>query len=111
MSPSDSGALFDSTQQYRYRLWRSWSSDPTIGFVMLNPNQADAVSDDPTIRRCIGFAKNWGFGGIEVVNLSTTGYRSSSISFSFIAIKIIKFINPYNIKLSTLKPRFSSKLH
>lgn len=36
---------------------------------MLNPNQADAVSDDPTIRRCMGFAKTWGFGSLEVVNL------------------------------------------
>ncbi|MER3432827.1 MAG: hypothetical protein C4288_05185 [Leptolyngbya sp. ERB_1_1] len=66
---SAKGAIFDPSGTYRYVLWRSWSSDPRIGFVMLNPNQADAEFDEPTIRRCIGFAKRWGFGGLEVVNL------------------------------------------
>ncbi|MBW4441405.1 MAG: DUF1643 domain-containing protein [Plectolyngbya sp. WJT66-NPBG17] len=66
---SGNGTIFDSSGAYRYALWRSWNSDPRIGFVMLNPNQADAELNDPTIRRCIGFAKSWGFGGLEVVNL------------------------------------------
>lgn len=65
-----SGALFDMTGQYRYTLWRAWSSDsPCIVFIMLNPNAADAQRDDPTIRRSIGFARAWGFGSLEVVNL------------------------------------------
>lgn len=66
---SGNGAIFDPTQTYRYALWRSWDALPRIGFVLLNPNRADAEHNDPTIRRCVGFAKRWGFGGLEVVNL------------------------------------------
>jgi hypothetical protein len=50
---------------------------------MLNPSTADAVRDDPTIRRCIGFAKAWGAGGMVVVNLFA--YRASSPRILFAA--------------------------
>ncbi len=71
-----SGAIFDDSRHYRYSLWRSWSESPKVGFVMLNPNQADATVNDPTIRRCIGFVQDWGYGGLEVVNLFA--YRAKS---------------------------------
>jgi hypothetical protein len=65
-----SGALFDPTGQYRYTLWRCWQPQgKRVAFVMLNPSTADAESNDPTIRRCIGFAQSWGYGALEVVNL------------------------------------------
>lgn len=55
---------------YRYELRRVWNPDEALcGWVMLNPSTADADIDDPTIRRCVGFAKGWGLGGIVVVNL------------------------------------------
>ncbi len=56
--------------RYRYSLTREWDeTKPAMLWVMLNPSTADGKEDDPTIRRCIGFAKQWGFGSLEVVNL------------------------------------------
>jgi hypothetical protein len=70
MSEMESGAVLSDCGRYRYRLWRLWDRwEPRALFVMLNPSTADAEQDDPTIRRCIGFAKSWNYGGIEVVNV------------------------------------------
>ena len=64
------GAEFSDCGRYRYKLWRTWdASQPPVMFIMLNPSTADATNDDPTIRRCIGFARAWGFGGVRVGNL------------------------------------------
>lgn len=71
------GAIISDCGTYRYLLWRQW--DPgaySCAFIMLNPSTADASQDDPTIRRCIGFAKGWGYGGVHVVNLFA--YRATS---------------------------------
>jgi hypothetical protein len=56
--------------KYRYFLSRFWDEeiDPLV-FCMLNPSTADAEKDDPTIRRCMGFAEREGKGGLIVVNL------------------------------------------
>ena len=55
---------------YRYLFWREWDSNSkTVSFIMLNPSRADAENNDPTITRCINFAKAWGYGRLEVVNL------------------------------------------
>lgn len=54
---------------YRYRLTRNWGAGAMMPFIMLNPSTADAELDDPTIRRCMGFARREGAGGIAVVNL------------------------------------------
>ncbi|MBD2259666.1 DUF1643 domain-containing protein [Pseudanabaena sp. FACHB-2040] len=63
-------ACFDTSGTYRYTLSRRWDeARPTIAFVMLNPSQANDAYNDPTIRRCIGLAQQWGYGRLEVVNL------------------------------------------
>lgn len=63
-------ATFSPDRAYRYALTRCWNTDrPMAAFVMLNPSTADAFKVDPTIRRCVSFACNWGAGGVLVVNL------------------------------------------
>jgi len=38
-------------------------------FVGLNPSTADETSDDPTLNRCINYAKSWDYGGVCMANL------------------------------------------
>ena len=64
------GATLSHDRIYRYSLYREWSnSKPMIMFIGLNPSTADENEDDPTIRRCVNFAKDWGYGGIYMMNL------------------------------------------
>lgn len=63
-------AVISENQNYRYFLCRTWSDSPIkVAFIGLNPSTADATMDDPTIRRCVGFAKAWGGGSLWMVNL------------------------------------------
>ena len=67
---TDSCAHFSADRKYRYLLGRRVSDSPhRLLFVMLNPATADETSNDPTIRRCIGFAKQWNFGLLDIANL------------------------------------------
>jgi hypothetical protein len=93
-----SGAVISGNGRYRYRLWREWSGtyaarnwrrlgfkdgagvecqEPlSCVFVMLNPSTADAQEDDPTIRKCVAFAKSINYSRLDVVNLFA--YRATS---------------------------------
>lgn len=65
-------AVISPCGKYRYWLTRylgGLTSKGHICFVMLNPSTADADLDDPTIRRCMGFARREGFDQLSVVNL------------------------------------------
>ncbi len=62
-------AIISSDGNYRYMLSRSLGGSGVCLFIMLNPSIADTQIDDPTIRRCIGFANDWGFGELLVGNL------------------------------------------
>lgn len=70
---TDRGATFSPCNRYRYTLWREWGdwtlSDPQVLFIMLNPSTADAQVLDPTVRRCLGYAMDWGFKRMIVANL------------------------------------------
>lgn len=54
--------------RYRYSLSRAWGCGAAVAFIGLNPSTADANEDDPTIRRCVRFAQNWGFDGLLMLN-------------------------------------------
>lgn len=72
----DKSAIISECGKYRYLLRRVWGSEKMVCFIMLNPSTADSFEDDPTIRRCISFAKKWGYGGMYVVNLFA--YRATN---------------------------------
>ncbi|QEL16679.1 DUF1643 domain-containing protein [Limnoglobus roseus] len=68
--PLEADAIISACGRYRYVLTRQVGPGTrTAVFVMLNPSTADATTDDPTIRRCIGFARRWGCGRLAVLNL------------------------------------------
>lgn len=67
-----SGAVFADDRNHRLYLWRRWNKDrPWLMFIGLNPSTADERLNDPTVRRCIGFAHRWGYGGIFMCNVFT----------------------------------------
>jgi hypothetical protein len=66
----DAGATFSDDRRYRYLLWRTWDSKlPVAHWTLLNPSIADEQALDPTLRRCMGFSKRWGMGGMYITNL------------------------------------------
>lgn len=64
-------AVLSADRRYRYALWRETGagSSGTVLFVMLNPSTADEEVPDPTVRRCVGFARDWCYRRVAVGNL------------------------------------------
>lgn len=73
---AEPAAVLSECRRYRYELWRRWAPGPFVNFIGLNPSTADEKEDDATIRRCIGFAKYWGFNAVCMTNLFA--YRTPS---------------------------------
>ena len=75
-------ATLDHTRTYRYELTRpiesviSRGQVGTVTFIMLNPSTANETQDDPTIRKCIGYAERWSCAELIVTNLFA--YRTPS---------------------------------
>ena len=63
-------AFLSEDRRYRYALWRTLGAGSNyVMFIGLNPSTADETNDDPTIRRCINFAKDWGYDALCMCNL------------------------------------------
>jgi hypothetical protein len=70
-------ALFSPCRTWRYSLTRVWETGaPACMFIGLNPSTADEATNDPTVRRCIRFAHDWGYGSLVMTNMF--GLRSTN---------------------------------
>lgn len=100
-------ATFSDDMRFRYRLTREFGRISTLVFCMLNPSTATAEENDPTIRRCIGYARLWGFGRLIVVN--AYAYRSTDPHAMFALEQQGKdIVGPHNdeaIKLAAAEAR------
>lgn len=69
---------WSADRSHRYTLWRTWGDVRKSGFVQfigLNPSTATEETNDPTVRRCIGYARDWGYAGLCMTNLFS--YRAT----------------------------------
>lgn len=71
VEPSDSMgmAIYNERESHRYVLARVWDSGSVVNFTMLNPSTATERVLDPTLRRCMAYARAWGYAGFIVTNI------------------------------------------
>lgn len=75
-------AVLSDDGVYRYVLRRDLGTlggEGTCLFVMLNPSTADATKDDPTLRKCMKFARRWGYARLTVANLYALRSKSPDL--------------------------------
>jgi len=69
-------ARFSDCRRYRFTLTRTWDAGlKSALFVMMNPSTADEQVNDPTVARCMSFARDWGYGRLYVGNVCA--YRAT----------------------------------
>jgi len=102
-------AIISNDGQFRYELVRAWDlSLPVLSFVMLNPSQANATEDDPTVRQCVEHAKAKGFGGIAVYNLFA--YKATNPT-ELLNKQVQDLVGPFNDDLiKGIKPETTTVL-
>lgn len=62
--------VFSPDRKYRYTLWRVWEPNKQYCmFIGLNPSKADEIVNDNTVRRCINYSKDWGYGALCMTNI------------------------------------------
>ena len=67
--------LFSADRVYRYQLHIRWGNQPSLVVIGLNPSTADETHNDPTVRRCIGYARDMNRGGLLMLNMAA--FRST----------------------------------
>ena len=69
--PIERKTVLSHCRQYRYCLWRTWDTQEQkyAAFIGLNPSTADETVDDPTLRRCVDYGKQWAYGALCMLNL------------------------------------------
>lgn len=94
------GATFSPCMAYRYSLWRKVSDLPSsVAFIGLNPSTADHEVNDPTVTRCINYAKAWGAGRFYMLNLFA--WRDTDPKLMKAAIEPIGIENNETLKTIT----------
>jgi hypothetical protein len=65
-------AQYSPDKKHRYVLYRDffkWTINESCVFIMLNPSVATEFISDPTVRRCEGFCRLWGYRRLVVLNI------------------------------------------
>jgi hypothetical protein len=102
-------AILDPSRRYRYRLTRAWGDGKRAAvFIMLNPSTADETVDDPTIRKCIGFASRWGCTAIHIGNLFA--YRAKDPAQLRKVPDPVGLDNAYHLRTMVFDARLSGHL-
>lgn len=99
-------AIYSPDKEYRYILTRRWRvRGPLCMFVGLNPSTATAEEDDPTVRRCINFARSWSCAGLIMAN--AYGFRSTDPT---VLRDLLDPVGPDNLKYLRQYARRASRV-
>lgn len=90
------GAVLSECLKYRYHLWREWDPRrPRVVFLLLNPSTAEASIEDTTSKKAATFARRWGMGRLDILNVYA--YRTKDPNILKAAEKVgINVIGPEN---------------